>query len=1815
MSAGFFRNGLRHRFPFPTLRDHDESASSSRPVYAPILQPWPQQFSGTSLSVFLFLLFWMTYCSSLAGATVTILSEDFEGDFPADNNWEVSDSNPGGAVAFWDDVNSSFGGEATHGGIWKGYCAGHGAGGSTQNPAYQDSMTASMSRTIDLRGFSSATLSAWYRIPSMEAGSFDKCRIYIDNDLIFERTVAIPNWTEKTQSLASYLGGVHTLRFEFVSDSSGTAEGWYLDDILVVGETAPRPNLTSYHPPGWSAPIVVSKVQGTTTDSPGLSTTDTLYIDWAIQNEGQSSTPTTLYTQLYVDAVFQQAWQTPSPFGASHWASAMDFSVGPLASGDHTVKIVIDSSDVITESDETDNVYTRSFNVVSSLSSPSNLTAVNPNGTVRLDWLYSGTDHEGFLLERTRTDNASKDTFALSGSSRSYSDATVLTGKEYCYRLQATNAAAASAFTPTVCVTPQATPAPDAVIAADDLTPSPGVPVRFRNRGTIGSDYTATWHTSEGTFHGHTVYLTFNSTGPKEIRLTVRRSEGAADEDEAVVHALVETSVAGTGSGGSSGNTQPVHGADPVNLASGSYFFQRTDLKLPGIGLPLEFTRHYDSKVNDPDGFPLGYGWNYTPFITVKDNLTNAIVFYGDGHSEVHANTLAGYVGDPGVFDRIIKNGDGSWQVITRQQTTNHVNAAGLLVLIQDRNGNTITLDYETDPAAQGRLKQIIDTVGRVTHFHPQEDNPALIGRIEDVLGRSTWFTYDGRTNLVAVTNTLNHVTQFTYNARHQITDAEDNRGNLIVHNDYDETENTVTNQVDAFGKTTRFVFDFAEHKTTQINALGDAAVYRFDDRLLLTNLVDEAGFTTAYEYDPDRNRILIRDRNGNSASLAHDDRGNVISKTNALNQPAHAAYDSRNNPVQRIDAHGNELTIGYDPQGNVRFTTNALGNVTEVTYLPNGLPEVITDARGFSLTNVWENGNLIETWNALGHRTRMVYDAAGRRTQLIDALNRTNRFVFDDEDNLIHTVNALGQTHFTAYDANRNPVASLDPRGATATNVFDLRDRLIASIDAQDHTVTNLYDDIDRKIGLIDQRGKVTRFGLNPIGHLLSLTNALDQVTLFRRDPNGNPTNVVDAAGFTNRNWFDPLDRLFATVDPNGNTNLTGYDALGRVVATTNANGQVTRFHYDALSRLTNVVDAEGGLVFFDYDETGNRIRTTDPRGNVWTNQFDPLGRLVEQFNPLGKKTVLQYDAVGNLTNRLTPNGVSIGFQHDALNRLTNIVYPDGSTVALAYDEVGNRTNMVDSVGTTAWSFDLLNRPLSVTDPFGQVVSNRFDAAGNRIVLRYPDGKEVSYGYDALNRMEFLTNWLGGEVHYSRDARGLVTHTVNANGTTVDLGYDATGRMTGITNWSSLATVLASEAVQLDALGNQTNLAGIKALVPILQSTNVAYAYDADNRLTSANGKTVTHDGNGNLTGLGTDSYRFDFENRLLSYAVGGVFGGQHRYDGLGNRLQHTTNGVARRFVLDRVGSLTQVLAETDGGTATTFYVYGLGLAQRITPDGQADTYHFDLRGSTVLLTSASGEPVAAYAYDVFGVMADSDEDRPQPFRYLGRYGIMDDGNGLYHARARYFSPHLGRFISQDSLWGNDPSSQSWNRYVYALNNPLRYLDPLGLSAQEGGSSDSIIHFNLSRTDIALGLTEIELRLLRKLIERKAVLLLSSIDGTTSFKSSVKILNESLELQQLANQAQALGKWVKVLGLYLDAVGEIKDRGGFNPQIYSLDNVTYGLTHPGEAANAWKDGWLSVLAVGLNGVTFGIFDITGSKVESLIQSGTSWGYDLIFQK
>jgi len=1189
---------------------------------------------------------------------------------------------------------------------------------------------------------------------------------------------------------------------------------------------------------------------------------------------------------------------------------------------------------------------------------------------------------------------------------------------------------------------------PHAHISLDDSTPSPGKAVHFTSGGSDSDGFQYAWVTSDNQ-HASSANPTFAFTSAGQATITLRVSNGSATVEDSI-QVSVQNHTVGTGGGGSSGNTHPVIGADPVNLASGNYAYTHADIRLPGIGMPLEFRRYYNSKFSDQSGQPLGFGWTFSPSISVSGNPNGAVVTYGDGHAETYTLSGTDYVGDAGVFDKLSKSVDGAWSLVTKVQTVYSFDLTGRIVSATDRNGNVIGFTY--DPTT-GLIASLTNSAGRIVTFGAHWQYPNLIGSLHDAAGRQILFDYDSNRNLVTVTNAMHGITRFAYNDRHQMTNAWNPRGYLIIHNDYDPDSNAVIHQFDAHTNHTYFAFDFLKHETVQINALGKPSTYRFDENLLLTNVIDEAGHQEFFGYDTGHNTTLILDKNGHATQYAYDERGNVTNKLDALNHTISIEYDERNNPTRRVDGLTNETIFGYNFHGNLTSTTNALGFVASAQYDAFGEPIVLSDPNGHSTTNFFDpQGNLIATVDALGFTNSFVYDVVGRRVMKIDPNGHTNQFGYDNNDNVIFKVDGLGNTNQFCYDGNDNRNATVDARTPPATNTvfFDLKDRVSGTQDALGRITTNYFDALDRKVASLDARNSLTQYGYDDVGNLVALTNALNQVTRFGYDLVGNQTTVTNAAGHVTTRVFDELNRVVYLIDALQHTNAAGFDALGRVTTTTNANGQVTQFMYDSLGRLTNVIDAATNSVFFEYDRAGNRIQTTDPKGNVSTNVFNELSRAIEQWDPMGHVTRLEYDGVGNTTAKTTPNGAVINYSFDADNRLTNVVFPTGPPINFSYDQVGNRTNMVDGLGTTSWRFDLLNRLTSVTDPYNKTVRNDFDENGNRITLTYPDGNVVHYYFDALNRVTSLSNWLGGVLTYGYDLAGNLIGATNANNTTTSYAYDDANRLVALTNALRDNSVISQYAVSLDGVGNPRQISQEEPLAPIILNQTNSYAYDADNRLMTLDGQSVAHDADGNLTVWGTNTFGFDYLDRLTNTVSGGMTG-TSAYDGLGNRLSYATGGNERHFVLDRLSSLTQVLAETDtNGNVLSDYVYGLGLVERISADSSVHEYHFDPRGNTIALSDGAGTVTDRYAYRAFGELANSNGFTSNLFHVLGRYGIIDDGNGLMYVRARHYSPELGRFITRDSFSGNDDNGQSLNRYVYALNNPLRLLDLTGFSATE---------------------------------------------------------------------------------------------------------------------------------------------------------------------
>lgn len=118
----------------------------------------------------------------------------------------------------------------------------------------------------------------------------------------------------------------------------------------------PTPNLAPYKPEGWSGPIVVSDVKGTSTNG-NLIAGRPSFIDWAIVNNGDLAIPQTIYYELWIDGEFQMYWYSPDGLNLNTYTPLEDYAV-TLPPGEHFLTIIADTDDTVAESDETDNYWT-----------------------------------------------------------------------------------------------------------------------------------------------------------------------------------------------------------------------------------------------------------------------------------------------------------------------------------------------------------------------------------------------------------------------------------------------------------------------------------------------------------------------------------------------------------------------------------------------------------------------------------------------------------------------------------------------------------------------------------------------------------------------------------------------------------------------------------------------------------------------------------------------------------------------------------------------------------------------------------------------------------------------------------------------------------------------------------------------------------------------------------------------------------------------------------------------------------------------------------------------------------------------------------------------------------------------------------------------------------------------------------------------------------------------------------------------------------------------------------------------------------------
>jgi len=573
----------------------------------------------------------------------------------------------------------------------------------------------------------------------------------------------------------------------------------------------------------------------------------------------------------------------------------------------------------------------------------------------------------------------------------------------------------------------------------------------------------------------------------------------------------------------------------------------------------------------------------------------------------------------------------------------------------------------------------------------------------------------------------------------------------------------------------------------------------------------------------------------------------------------------------------------------------------------------------------------------------------------------------------------------------------------------------------------------------------------------------------------------------------YDGLGRVTAQTNADGTTiNYDHSTAWQKLV--TNERGYKKRYYYDAFAQLVEVEELDAShqvyaTTAYSYDVLGNLIQVVDNSNNTATMTYDWLSRKTAMTDPDMGSWSYGYDDNSNLTSQTDAKSQAITFTYDALNRLTDKEYSSANMtdVSYSYDSTtggnygkGRRTGMTDALGTTSYKYDARGRLVNekrTIDSVDYITQFTHDGADRISSITYPTGETVTQEYDDQGFPYSLAGNIAGSLVGSAlyNNLGDITEINLGNSTrtifgywdvggTYDTGGGYYGRLWRIMTagqpgdnpvlqdirhaWDAggnLATrqdYLASETETFtcDFLDRLTGVSGpysesyaYNQIGNITSRNGTAYTYGSQPHAVTAVGATgYTYDANGNMTARGSQTIAWDVENRPVSVSDNGTVT-TFVYDGDGNRVKKTEGGETVLYVNKYYEkSLTT-------GNVTSYYYLGDRLVA-MSENSTLRYIHQDHLTGTALVTDANGDSLGAMKYYPFGETRSGTVPTDKLFT-----GQRLDDTSLYYYGARYYDAEIGRFISSDTIVPNPTNPQALNRYTYALNNPLKYMDPNG--------------------------------------------------------------------------------------------------------------------------------------------------------------------------
>ena len=714
----------------------------------------------------------------------------------------------------------------------------------------------------------------------------------------------------------------------------------------------------------------------------------------------------------------------------------------------------------------------------------------------------------------------------------------------------------------------------------------------------------------------------------------------------------------------------------------------------------------------------------------------------------------------------------------------------------------------------------------------------------------------------------------------------------------------------------------------------------------------------------------------------------------------------------------GGTTDYAYDILGRVTNINNQDVSSRSISY--GGASATVSDERGYSTTY---------TYRSYGDPSFQALVAISSPAQGT-TINRNSR-------DLISSVTQASKTRSYGYSGNYYLTSIADPETGTTLYGRDGMGNMTSRTVGSSGTTTYTYDGLDRMTQAAYPDGVSIDKTYNARGRLLSVTGGVSNRS-YGYDGNDNLTTetiTIDSQTLTASYGYNTLDQLASVTYPKtGRTVAYTPNALGRpsqagvyvTGASYHSSGQLSTINYansavssyGQNSRLwpASFSTTRGSTLIastYTYDGTGNLTAVSDSVDNDLdrTLGYDGIGRLISAAGPWGAGSFV-YDDAGNLTSR-SYAGVSTTYSYDASNRLASMTgqrtgsFTYGNYASIAGD--GSNTYTYDGVPNLTC--------INCTDP----------------------NNKIEYRYDGTNTR--VATKRGGVTTYEfHDAKGhlLLEYTPTQSEQTVEHIYLGSLR---VAQRSFNSRVAGTATCSFDIQGDSS-------VSPDVDGLLIA-RYAAGNR------------GAPLIAGLTTTP---PLNATAVETRLAQLFAGTSPIldiDGDGKVLATTDALMIVRFLRGASEAALTNKAFSSAGTrntqaSLTQYIDSICPKQSY-PAGESITYfHNELAGTPQAATDSAGNLLWKETYKPYGertvnsAASNTGKGTNALYFHGKKTESLQGGVSLSYFGARYFDPSIGRFMSVDPEGFNPNNIHSFNKYAYGNNNPYKYVDPDGHSAED---------------------------------------------------------------------------------------------------------------------------------------------------------------------